>query len=120
MGGISMPGVTESGAVVRYEGSSPGTDIWGYTQANFLVALPGRNAREAAILMNEPAGAFLAAQLGLEDSAETRDALARALGEAWFPELFVRGADIESIVTVSRAFLNNHPEMIEAVRRALA
>ena len=70
--------------------------------------------------MNEPAGAFLVAELGLEDSAETRDALARALGEAWFPQLFVRGADIEPIVTVSRAFLNNHPEIVAAVRKALA
>ncbi|MBE0612020.1 MAG: hypothetical protein IH609_21755 [Dehalococcoidia bacterium] len=106
--------------MVRYEGSSPGTDIWGYTQANFLVAIPGRNARESAILMNEPAGKFLAAELGLADSTETRDALARALGEAWFPALFERGADIESIVTVSRGFLDNHPEVIEAVRKALA
>jgi hypothetical protein len=115
-----MPGATESAATVRYEGSSPGTDIWGYTQANFLVAVPGRNAREAAILMNEPAGAFLVAEFGIEDSTGTRDSLARALGEAWFPVLVERGGDIESIVTVSRAFLDNHPEIVDAVRKALA
>lgn len=115
-----MPGATESPAIVRYEGSSPGTDIWGYTQANFLVAIPGRNSKESAILMNEPAGKFLEAELGLEDSAEVRDALARALGEAWFPVLVERGGDVESIVTVSRGFLDNHPEVIDAVRKALA
>jgi hypothetical protein len=115
-----MPVATESPAIVRYEGSSPGTDTWGYTQANFLISIPGRNAREAAILLNEPAGAFLVAELGLADSTETREALARALGEAWFPALIERGAHIEPIVTVSRAFLDNHPEVIEAVRRALA
>lgn len=116
-----MTGATEvAQAIVRYEGSSPGTDIWGYTQANFLIARPGRSAREAAILMNEPAGRFLVAELGLEDSTEVRDALARALGEAWFPALVERGGDVESIVTVSRGFLDNHPEIVDAVRKALA
>jgi len=70
-----MPVTTESLASVGYEGSSPGTDTWWYTQANFLVAIPGRNSKESAILMNEPAGKFLAAELGMADSAETRDAL---------------------------------------------
>jgi len=115
-----MPGATKSPAIVRCEGSSPGTDIWGYTQANFLVAIPGRNSKESAILMNEPAGKFLSAELGLEDSTETRDVLACALGEAWFPVLVEHGGDVESIVTVSRGFLDNHPEVIEAVRKALA
>lgn len=115
-----MPVTTESLASVGYEGSSPGTDTWGYTQANFLVAIPGRNSKESAILMNEPAGKFLAAELEMADSAETRDALARALGEVWFPILIERGGDVESIVTVSRGFLDNHPEVIEAVRKALA
>jgi hypothetical protein len=84
------------------------------------VAIPGRNAKESAILMNEPAGKFLVAELGLEDSTEVREALARALGEAWYPVMLARGGDVESIVTVSRGFLDNHPEVIEAVRKALA
>ena len=113
-----MTGAIES-ASVRYEGSSPGTDIWGYTQANFLVAIPGRNAKESAILLNEPAGKFLVGALGLEDSPEVREALARAVGEAWFPEAVARGGDVESIVTVSLGFLDNHPEVVEAVRTAL-
>lgn len=115
-----MPGTTESPAIVRYEGPSPGTDVSGYTQANFLVAVPGRNAKESAILMNGPAGRFLADEFGLEDSAEVRDALARALGETWFPTLVERGGDVESIVTVSRGFLDDHPEVVEAVRKAFA
>ena len=115
-----MPVATESAATVRYEGSSPGSDSWGYTQANFLVAIPGRHPKESAILMNEPAGKFLVAELGLEESTEVREALARALGEAWFPILVEHGGDVESIVTVSRGFLDNHPEVVEAVRKALA
>lgn len=114
-----MPAVTESAPIVRYEGSSPGSEIWGYTQANFLVLVPGRHAKESAVLLNEPAGRFLATELGIEDSTETREALARLVGEAWYPLAIERGRDIESIVTVSRAFLDEHPEIIESVRKAL-
>jgi hypothetical protein len=115
-----MPGVMESSpAIVRYEGSSPGTEIWGYTQANFLVAVPGRHAKESAILLNEPAARYMMAELGLDDSTETRETLARLVGEAWYPRAIERGGDIESIVTVSRAFLVEHPEILATVRKAL-
>lgn len=115
-----MPGVMESSpAIVRYEGSSPGTEIWGYTQANFLVAVPGRHAKESAILLNEPAARYMMAELGLDDSTETRETLARLVGEAWYPGAIERGGDIESIVTVSRAFLVEHPEILASVRKAL-
>ncbi len=113
-----MSAATEPETLVRYDGVSPGAGIWGYTQGNFLVAVPGRNAKESAILLNEPAGKYLIAESGLDDTPENRGTLVKAIGEAWYPVLVEAGGDIPSIVTVSRAFLDDHPEVVEAARRA--
>lgn len=113
-----MSAATEPETLVRYDGISPGASIWGYTQGNFLVAVPGRNAKESAILMNEPAGKYLIAESALDDTPENREMLLKAIGEAWYPVLVEAGGDIPSIVTVSRAFLDDHPEVVEAVRQA--
>ena len=113
-----MSAATEPETLIRYDGISPGAGIWGYTQANFLVAVPGRNAKESAILMNEPAGKYLIAESGLGDTPVNREAVLKAIGQAWYPVLVASGGDIPSIVTVSRAFLDDHPEVVEAVRQA--
>ena len=113
-----MSAATEPETLIRYDGISPGAGIWGYTQANFLVAVPGRNAKESAILMNEPAGKYLIAESGLGDTPVNREAVLKAIGQAWYPVLVASGGDIPSIVTVSRAFLDDHPEVVEAARRA--
>jgi hypothetical protein len=105
-------------AAIHYQGPGLATETWGFTQANFLVAIPGRAAKESAILLNDPAARQLAQELGIDDSPEAREALARAAGEAWLPSL-AHGGKIESLVTISVAFLNNHPDVVEAIKKAM-
>jgi hypothetical protein len=101
--------------VVRYQGPSPDTEFLGYSQANFLVTIPGRKAREVAVLLNAPAARRLAKQLGRDDTPELRDELARIIGEAWLRRVVEGRAPFESIVTVSNAFLDEHPHLLAAV-----
>jgi hypothetical protein len=105
---------------VFYQGPGIATETWGYTQANFLVALPGRSDKESAILLNDPAARMLAKELGIEDTMEHREALARAAGEAWIPTLIEAGGSLESQITVSVAFLNQHPWVVAAIKQAMA
>ena len=115
-----MPTVIEDSPQVRFEGYSPGTEIWGSTQANFLVQLPGRHAREVAVLLNVPAGAALAAAAGREDNAEFREEAARAVGEAVLEDVVGRGVSFDSIITVSEWFLAEHPGIFERSKAALS
>lgn len=101
---------------VRYEGGSPGTEIWGMTQANFLVAMPGRHAKEAAVNLTDAAAAWLAKELDQEDSAEFRQATARRVGEAFLASVLERGLPIESMVVASKAFFEEHPELVSRLR----
>lgn len=110
----------DSSTEVFYQGPGIATETWGYTQANFLVALRGRSDKESAILLNDPAARMLAAELGIEDTPENRETLARVAGEAWIPTLVEIGGSIESLITVSVAFLNQHPEVVASIKRAMA
>ncbi len=103
-----------------YQGPGIATETWGFTQANFLVALPGRADKESAILLNDPAARMLASELGIEDNQENRERLARAAGEAWIPQLAEREPSIDSLITVSVAFLNQHPEVVAGIKKAMA
>lgn len=103
-----------------YQGPGIATEQWGFTQANFLVALPGRADKESAILLNDPAARMLAGELGIEDTPEIRERLARAAGEAWIPKLAGSGSSIDSLITVSVAFLNAHPEVVATITQAMA
>lgn len=103
-----------------YQGPGIATETWGFTQANFLVALPGRSDKESAILLNDPAARMLAEELGIEDSQENRERLARAAGEAWIPTLAATDTSIDSLITISVAFLNKHPEVLAGIKQAMA
>jgi hypothetical protein len=114
-----MTAVVEPAAVIRFEGFTPGTEIWGGTQANFLVQLPGRNAKESAVLLIDPAAKFLAESSGREDSEEFRQEAARAVGEAVLPTLAKPGVSLDSVIMVSRAYLEERPAVLEAALAAL-
>jgi hypothetical protein len=105
---------------VRFEGYTPGTEIWGSTQANFLLRVPGRNAREAAILLNDPTARALAEALGREDTQEFREEAARVAGTIVFEDILRKGAPVESIVMVSNAFFDQHPDLAAKIRAALS
>ncbi|WP_322819162.1 hypothetical protein [Tepidiforma sp.] len=113
-----MAVATEPAGAISYEGPSPDTEFLGFSQANFLVTVPGWKAREVAILLNAPAARRLLAELGREDTSEARDQLARLVGEAWLKRVIEGRAPFESIVTVSNGFLDEHPDLLAEVRAA--
>ncbi|MES4791606.1 MAG: hypothetical protein C4321_00220 [Chloroflexota bacterium] len=108
-----MAVATEPAGAISYEGPSPDTEFLGFSQANFLVTVPGWKAREVA-----PAARRLLAELGREDTSEARDELARLVGEAWLKRVIEGRAPFESIVTVSNGFLDEHPDLLAEVRAA--
>lgn len=57
---------------VRFEGMGVGTEIWGATQANFLVLVPPQHAKEAAVLLNDPAAKQLASAQWAPDQSRNR------------------------------------------------
>lgn len=103
-------------SVVRYEGGSAGTEIWGMTQADFLVVVPGHHAKEAAVNLTNAASAWLAKELGTADSTEFRIETARRIGTAFLSKVVANGLAIESITIVSEGFLEVRPELVAALR----
>jgi hypothetical protein len=103
---------------IGYEGAGSGAhEIWGGTQANFLVAGgPWPGAREIAVMLNDPAAAMLAEGVGAENTDEFRAEAARRVGEAALRERFGRLGTIDSVVVISRATLEERPELMEAAR----
>ncbi|MFN8617350.1 MAG: hypothetical protein U0837_09645 [Dehalococcoidia bacterium] len=104
---------------VRFEGMGVGTEIWGATQANFLVLVPPQHAKEAAVLLNDPAAKQLASALGVEDGEAFRAEAARALGELYLEDRLRAGKPIESVTTLSHAFFAERPDLFEAAQAAL-
>lgn len=113
-----MAVATEPAGAISYEGPSPDTEFLGFSQANFLVTVPGWKAREVAILLNAPAARRLLAELGREDTSEARDQLARLVGEAWLKRVVEGRVPFQSIVTVSNGFLDEHPDLRDEARAA--
>jgi hypothetical protein len=111
--------VTEP-ADIRFEGFTQGTEIWGSTQANFLVRIPGRHLKEAAILLNDPTARMLADLVGREDSQDFREQAARAAGELVFRDVLDRGANVDSLVMVSNAYFEQRPQILEQLKAALS
>lgn len=114
-----MTTMATPGTEVDFEGFGVGSELWGATQANFIVTIPGRPSKEAAVMLNSPAAKYLAEALGIEDSDESRRTLARAAGEAALKHALGRGDAVASVTTVSRALLESHPGLLEAVRASL-
>lgn len=115
-----MAVAAEPAGAISYEGPSPDTEFLGFSQANFLVTVPGWKAREVAVLLNAPAARRLLQELGREDTPEARDHLARIVGEAWLKRVVSGAAPFESIVTVSNGFLDERPDLLAEVRAAAA
>ncbi len=113
-----MAQAPERELIIRYEGTGSGAhEIYGGTQANFLVGGgPWPGAREIAVMLNDPAAAMLAEAAGAENTDGFRAEAARKVGVAAVRERFQRLGSVDSVVVVSRATLEEHPELIEAVR----
>jgi hypothetical protein len=111
--------VTEPAALIRFEGYTPGTEIWGSTQANFLIQYPGQHAKEAAVLLNDPAARLLAVSAGREDSQEFREEAAKVVGEAVLKDIVDRGAPLESIIMASAAYFDARPNVLAEAEAAL-
>jgi len=105
--------------VIRYEGGGVGTEIWGCTQANFLVIAPGQHAREVAILLNDVAAAYLAAELGANNDEQFRADAVRYVGEWWLQRRLAEGGHLDSVVMLSRAALEASPPPMPALKKAL-
>ena len=113
-----MTQMVERELKIGYEGIGSGVgEIWGATQANFLVTGgPWPGWREVAVMLNDPACEMLAEALGVENDAEFRANAARRIGEAAIRERYQRLGNIDAVVTVSGADLESHPELIDALR----
>ena len=108
----------EAQPTVRYEGGSAGTEIWGMTQANFLIAVPGRHAKEAAVNLTDAAAISLAKELGKADSTEFRKETARRIGASFLASVVAAGLPVESISIASEGFLEDHPELLTELHGA--
>jgi len=111
-----MTSAPEIEATVTFEGIGTGTDLWGGTQANFLVFRPGHHEKEAAVVLNGPAAAYLAGMLGREDDAAFRAEAARQIGQRWLESLIAQGHHVDSVAVVSRALLEREPGLARALR----
>ena len=104
---------------ISYQGSGDGAELWGGTQADFVLDWPNRPAKEVAILLQDAAAATLAGAASAEDGPEFRAAAARAVGEAWLEAQVERQGRLDSVVVISAATLAERPELV-AVARTLA
>ncbi|MGE5597649.1 MAG: hypothetical protein ACM3S1_16620 [Hyphomicrobiales bacterium] len=107
-------------ALIRFEGIGSGSDeIWGGIQANFLVALPGQNARETAVMLNDPGAAHLAEALGRENTPEFQALAAEIAGRLWIERLVARGQHVGGLITISRMLFQANPDYQERVLTAI-
>jgi hypothetical protein len=112
-----MTAPTEPEIVVRYEGSAIATELWGMTQANFSVRVPGRHNKEVGVMLNDPAARYLAAELGQEDTRAFRVAAARQAGAYLVEKLALEGRYIDSSVDLSKRTLDANPDILEHLKR---
>lgn len=105
-----------SDITVRYECPGAGTEIWGMTQANFSVFIPGHHAKESAVNVTDAAARYLASELGREDTAEFRQRMATRIGARVLEQLAASGAHLDSAITISVAYLQEHPEILHELK----
>ncbi len=100
---------------VQYEGPGVGSELWGGVQGNFLVSWPHHHAREIAVLLNDPALAYLLGRTGGEDSPEFREGAARHVGDLWLQKLLKEGHPIPPVVVLSRASLEAAGPFVDSI-----
>lgn len=104
---------------IQYEGAGAGTEIWGMTQANYLVAVPGGAAREVAVMVNDAAGAFLAERYQQENSPEFRKDLSRVVGRLWIEAFHEHHGHVGPLLVISRATFGEQPGLLAEIDRAV-
>ena len=110
----------EDGAMVSFEGGGVGTELWGMTQANFLVHLPRRHSKEVAIMLNDAAAVALATELGVDNTSAFRSEAAERVGRYIVERRAKSGHHLDSAITVSAADLANEPGLLESLKLAPA
>ncbi len=101
---------------ISYHGPGDGAELWGGTQADFVLDWPNRPAREVAVLLQDAAAEALAQAASTEDGPDFRAEAARAVGEAWLEAQVEREGRIDSIVVISAATLAERPELVAVAR----
>tara|TARA_Y100000588_G_C14089946_1_gene853969 strand:- start:159 stop:512 length:354 start_codon:yes stop_codon:yes gene_type:complete len=101
---------------IQYQGLGECSELWGGTQADFVLDWPGRPAREVAVFLQDAAAGVLAEVNAFEDNSHFRAAAARVLGEAWLEAEVERQGQIDSFIVISAATLADRPELIAAAR----
>ena len=104
---------------IGYHGPGDAAELWGGTQADFVLDWPNRPAKEVAVLLQDAAATALAEAASAENTPEFRNAAARAIGEARLETQVERQGRIDSMVVISAATLAERPELV-AVARSLA
>ncbi len=110
-----MTSAAEEQITVSYEGSSSQNELWGGTQANFVVTAPGQHQREVAVLLPEAVATYLAAATGRQDSPESHLAIAREGGQCYLECLLRNGKHVAPFLMLARAELNADPGLLTAV-----
>ncbi|MCC6388903.1 MAG: hypothetical protein IT302_16140 [Dehalococcoidia bacterium] len=108
---------TTTSVHVSFEGYGEAPEIWGSMQANFLVTQHGHHAQETAVLLNDPAAAYLAEILGQPDNDEFRRQAARHVGQLWLEKLVDEGVHLAPAVTISRGALEADAAFVERVKQ---
>ena len=111
-----MTSIAEPKVEVRYQGGSAGGELWGMTQGDFILSMAGLNQREVAVLLNDPAAQLLATELGRDDTPQFRQEAVHQVGQFWLEQLEQKGA-VDPQIFVSVGLLNEHPEIIEHLKR---
>ena len=115
-----MTTLQENEASIQFEGLGSGAhELFGGTQANFLINVPGRSDREIAVLVNDPTMEFLAERLGVENTQEFRDRAAEVVGRLWITRAMDRGLRVPPAITISRNLLEQNPDFVTEVEAAL-
>lgn len=115
-----MTETLQPGVLIRYEGPGAGTEIWGMTQANFTVGLPNEHMKELAVLLNDPAAEYLCKELGLEDTPENRDRIARDAGDYILRKHVDAGDRLYSTMPISMATLAADPSILDYLKSTRA
>ncbi|MGI8925130.1 MAG: hypothetical protein ACR2HN_00620 [Tepidiformaceae bacterium] len=105
---------------IQYQGhGATASDIWGMTQANFLVHFPGAASKEVAVMVNDAAAGFLAARYAQENTLDFRQSLARVVGRLWIEGYHRQFGHAGSVLTISRATFDEQPGLLAAVDGAV-